>query len=254
MAIQLLIRDIYNDVVTPQVVSSSVALSGADEVKLAAGTPNILKVDKKGADLALRFEDEQEIEFKDFFVINEQGDFNQILTSDGKVIASALTAPEAASGDIGFGAEQSSVADAETQTVTSSGGWFDLESADSQGPATLLAGTGLAFGLGSMLQDSSDGGDDDADAAEEADAFLSEVDALLGHPAPESGVDDLINEGTTDFLEDPGHSDVHQKVDDLQTAAEFDDRTMFVADSGVMLSGPIGETDPLAPLFDEVEL
>lgn len=250
MAIQVFIRDAKNDAARPELVSSSVTLSGADEVMLAAGSPNVLHVEKRGSNLAVSFEDQQELALKDFFVIGPEGDFNQLLTFDGKVVATALTAPEAEPDDFRPDSDPSTAAVVGTETTASSDGLPDLENVDSQVAINWLAGTGLAYGFGSMLESQSDDGDDSEAVTKEAAAFASEVDALLGAPAAGTETGEELTGATSNLrlIFDDSETDGGQQV-----SSELDDQTLF-AGTNVMPIDTIAEFDPLVPFFDEVDL
>lgn len=173
MPIEVVMRSSAIDGISASQTTSHLALDTATDIALGRSAPGIANYSKIGPDLELSFSDGQSLYVENFFVLGPQGEYSQLLATDGSVSVTGLMAPEPEPKEtilseqtIGTGdpmiAMDASGAEAREGNKTSFG-----DSAPNEGVADadadwanplLLTGVGLASGFGSTFLATSEDG------------------------------------------------------------------------------------------------
>ena len=188
---------------TPQLAETNISVDGAAAIILPSQMADIAGYQKSGPALEIDFTDGQSLRIDNFFVIGPDGDYSEVMNSDGRAAVSALLAPEPVPGDIEtVASSQGTTGLSGESSATADTGATPDESSDWSDPL-MLTGLGLASGLGSTgwLLSSTDSSDDASRAAstEPPEASL-DIEALVG--SDNQGID-LSQDITTIVGDDP---------------------------------------------------
>ncbi|OWU80808.1 hypothetical protein ATO6_24345 [Oceanicola sp. 22II-s10i] len=161
---------------------TDISVDGAAAIILPAQVADIAGYEKSGPALEIEFTDGQTLRVDNFFAVGPDGEYSEVMTSDGRVAVSALVAPEPVAGDVAPVASSQGTAGLAGESSASAATEATADESPDWADPMMLTGVGLAAGLGStgwLFSSDDSSGDVSAAASAEPAEASQDIEALL---------------------------------------------------------------------------